>query len=100
MAIDKSKVRGETFEQEQDPRLVSNPNEQNKEQSQKQPKITTKNSYDTTYQSPSHDERKSVKVFKHTHALAQEIKFETKEKANIYVYEKAIEYYAKHVLGK
>ncbi|WP_323703565.1 hypothetical protein P3T86_14015 (plasmid) [Staphylococcus nepalensis] len=98
MAIDKSKVRGETFEQ--DPRLVSNPNEQNSEQSTEQPKNTTKNSYDTTYQSPSHDERKSVKVFEHTHALAQEIKFETKEKANIYVYEKAIEYYAKHVLGK
>ncbi|HAB0417314.1 hypothetical protein [Staphylococcus auricularis] len=92
MAIDKSKVRGETFEPEEDPKIVSNPNEQ--------PKKITKNSYDTTYQSPSHEQRKSVKVFEHTHALAQEIKFETKEKANIYVYEKAIEYYAKHVLGK
>lgn len=92
------KVRGETFEQ--DPKIVSNPNEQNKEQSTEQPKNTTKNSYDTKYQSPSHNERKSIKVFEHTHALAQEIKFETKEKANIYVYEKAIEYYAKHVLGK
>lgn len=73
-------------------KLVSNPNVQTKK--------TLKNSYDTKYQSPSHNERKSVKVFDHTHALAQEIKFETKEKANIYVYEKAIEHYAKHVLGK
>lgn len=55
------------------------------------------NSYDTKYQSPSHAERKSVKVFNHTHELAQEIKFETREKANIYVYEKAIEHYAKHL---
>ncbi|HDJ5765525.1 TPA: hypothetical protein PQY61_002643 [Staphylococcus aureus] len=100
MAIDKSKVRGETFEPEEDPKIVSNPNEQSIEQTAEQPKKITKNSYDTTYQSPSHEQRKSVKVFEHTHALAQEIKFETKEKANIYVYEKAIEYYAKHVLGK
>lgn len=88
------KVRGKTLKQ--DNKLVSKLNKQSAEKS----KQTTKNSYDTTYQSPSHNERKSVKVFEHTHALAQEIKFETKEKANIYVYEKAIEYYAKHVLGK
>ncbi len=55
------------------------------------------NSYDTKYQSPSHAQRKSVKVFNHTHKLAEEIKFETREKANIYVYEKAIEYYANHL---
>ncbi|MCD8875557.1 hypothetical protein K2V74_14650 [Mammaliicoccus sciuri] len=90
MAIDKSKVRGETFEQ--DPRLIKNPNEQ--------PKKTTKNSYDTTYQSPSHSRRKSVKVFEDTYNLVEEIKYKTKEKSNIDVYKKAVEYYAKHVLGE
>lgn len=84
------KVRGESFNH--DSKLVSNPNQTPKA------KKATKNSYDTTYQSPSHAHRKSVKVFDNTHKLAEEIKFETKEKANIYVYEKAIEFYAKHVL--
>lgn len=96
MAIDKSKVRGETFTQ--DPRIVSNPNEQNKEQSTKQSKNTTKNSYDTTYQSPSHQNRKSVKVYEETYNLVEEIKYAQKEKSNIDVYKKAVEYYANNIL--
>lgn len=86
--FNKDKVTDEKLKPLEDNKLVSNPNKR------------TQNSYDTKYQSPSHQQRKSIKVFNHTHALAEEIKFETKEKANIYVYEKAIEYYAKHVLGK
>ncbi|WP_172687251.1 MULTISPECIES: hypothetical protein [Staphylococcaceae] len=85
--FDKKKVRGETFGQ--DKKLVSNPNK---------PKATTKNSYDTTYQSPSHSRRKSVKVFEETYDLVEEIKYATKEKSNIDVYKKAIEYYAQKVL--
>lgn len=87
--FDKKKVRGETFGQ--DEKLVSNPNK---------PKTTTKNSYDTRYQSPSHSRRKSVKVFEDTYNLVEEIKYKTKEKSNIEVYKKAVEYYAKHVLGE
>lgn len=84
-----NKVRGEIYGQ--DHKIVDNPNK---------PKSTTKNSYDTTYQSPSHSRRKSVKVFEETYNLVEEIKYTTKEKSNIDVYKKAVEYYAKHVLGE
>lgn len=42
--------------------------------------------------------QKSVKVYKKTYDLVEELKFATRANSNIHVYEDAIEFYAKHVL--
>ncbi len=75
--LDKNRVQGEQPPQN-DTKLVKRP--------------TPKNSYDSRYQSPADAERKSIKVYKTTDQIVDDIKYKTKE-SKIDIYSKAIEMY-------